>query len=462
MSEPNRSEMLLEHLPDIVYLLDGEGRIVYLNPAVSVLGYEPADLAGEHFSVLIHPDDIERVARDNILGRFRGHNNLPLNAPKIFDERRSGERPTRDLIVRLIPGSHRGRSKIPEAVIVYGEVTCLGFSESGLLPTDKPGTLGIIHDVSDQIRRLEAETELNMALNLAKTEVDLYRNVLAVFDWRAELKNRQNVTMQKNMLDQLYMGLASGEGVGTLMSIVSLILNDGSRNEATGRYEIDPEIVPLLKDGQASTLKFLDTVRESHEIMINSRVYDSSFTIADLPEYLGICSLGLEPMLQLKNQTVKIGHVPAPAQNENICFDSRAMHTVFTELFINAMKYSRAGDVISVLFFLKADILEIKILNPAYPYGPNDTSAGIEDHYSSLVFEPFFRLSAISYEQYTMEVFGFGMGLAVVKRIVELHGGRVRVQNIRSNLEEESGLNVCATLSFPLLLGFQEQTTADA
>jgi phosphoserine phosphatase RsbU/P len=45
---------LLEALPDVVVVVDGDGRIVYANPALrSLLGHEPADLRGRQLTVLI-------------------------------------------------------------------------------------------------------------------------------------------------------------------------------------------------------------------------------------------------------------------------------------------------------------------------------------------------------------------------------------------------------------------------
>lgn len=52
---------MVEDSRDIVFLLDVLGRFVYLNDRVqSLLGYKKEQLIGEHFSILLHPDDIKR------------------------------------------------------------------------------------------------------------------------------------------------------------------------------------------------------------------------------------------------------------------------------------------------------------------------------------------------------------------------------------------------------------------
>jgi len=42
--------LILQALPDIVYKIDQEGRFAFINDAVHILGYEPQELIGKHFS----------------------------------------------------------------------------------------------------------------------------------------------------------------------------------------------------------------------------------------------------------------------------------------------------------------------------------------------------------------------------------------------------------------------------
>lgn len=54
----------LEDAPDIVYRLDGDGRLLIVNRSVTrLLGYDPADLAKGRidYAGIVHPDDLERV-----------------------------------------------------------------------------------------------------------------------------------------------------------------------------------------------------------------------------------------------------------------------------------------------------------------------------------------------------------------------------------------------------------------
>jgi PAS domain S-box-containing protein len=49
---------LVENLNDVVFSIDGEGRLTYVSPSVQRFGYTPDQLIGKRFSDLAHPDDL--------------------------------------------------------------------------------------------------------------------------------------------------------------------------------------------------------------------------------------------------------------------------------------------------------------------------------------------------------------------------------------------------------------------
>jgi len=155
---------LIQAIPDIVYTLDANGRFLYLNDAIRNLGYEPAALIGRHFTEIVHPDDAARVSRLEALRALGGAVTGEGAAPKLFDERRSGKRMTRNLELRLRPADaqdayHTG------SVTAYGEVSCAGYSLPEFEGQGK-GTLGIIRDVT---ARREHEQALESSLAARET-----------------------------------------------------------------------------------------------------------------------------------------------------------------------------------------------------------------------------------------------------------------------------------------------------
>jgi PAS domain S-box-containing protein len=53
---------LIENLNDIIYAVDKHGLITYISPvARNILGYDPAELIGKPYSVMVHPDDLRSI-----------------------------------------------------------------------------------------------------------------------------------------------------------------------------------------------------------------------------------------------------------------------------------------------------------------------------------------------------------------------------------------------------------------
>uniref|UniRef100_B8HNN2 histidine kinase n=1 Tax=Cyanothece sp. (strain PCC 7425 / ATCC 29141) TaxID=395961 RepID=B8HNN2_CYAP4 len=71
-----------------------------------------------------------------------------------------------------------------------------------------------------------------------------------------------------------------------------------------------------------------------------------------------------------------------------------------------------------------------------------DTGIGIPSHYLHKLFQPFVQIDSALNRQYT----GTGLGLALVKRIVELHGGEVGVTSTE-------GAGSCFTIDLPCVSG---------
>ena len=132
---------ILQRTPDVIYRLDSEGRITFVNEAVRRYGYDPLKMIGTDLLDYVHPED-----RD--LARHR------------VNERRAGERSTRTLEIRLLTswGSERVAeySGVP---VQQGPVFLLqeeGLYKSGTEHEHYVGTQGIARDITDRKRAEEA------------------------------------------------------------------------------------------------------------------------------------------------------------------------------------------------------------------------------------------------------------------------------------------------------------------
>ncbi len=177
-----RSEQLYRYMvnnsPDIIYMLDGQGRFRFVNDrAEQLLGYEREELVGRHFSeVLAHEDqDLARYA---------------------FAERRTGGRRSRNVELHL-----RCKAEDADPLVVENSFIPIELDAWGLYSPDNGegrrfmGTYGVARDISgrkraeetirfqahhDLLTRLPNRTLLKDRLGLALADARRHGDGLAV------------------------------------------------------------------------------------------------------------------------------------------------------------------------------------------------------------------------------------------------------------------------------------------
>ncbi|KYC40377.1 hypothetical protein WA1_26545 [Scytonema hofmannii PCC 7110] len=96
------------------------------------------------------------------------------------------------------------------------------------------------------------------------------------------------------------------------------------------------------------------------------------------------------------------------------CVDKNLLQPILTNLLSNAMKYSPSNSQIDLQLFCQNENLVFQI---------SDKGIGIPLADRQQLFEPFHRASNVG------EIQGTGLGLSVVKKFVDLHGGQICVNS---------------------------------
>jgi PAS domain S-box-containing protein len=158
MSE-ERFRSLVETVPDIVYRLDSDGRFSFLNSAIERLGYHRGELIGTHFSEIISPTEVHAVSWQSAVGGRP--ESVPSTPPKLFDERRSGQRMTAGLEVRLktksgVTVEHGEVKPLSHSPLVV-EISSSGlYGEGSEMRRNYVGTVGVIRDITDRKKAQDA------------------------------------------------------------------------------------------------------------------------------------------------------------------------------------------------------------------------------------------------------------------------------------------------------------------
>jgi PAS domain S-box-containing protein len=100
--------------------------------------------------------------------------------------------------------------------------------------------------------------------------------------------------------------------------------------------------------------------------------------------------------------------------------DPDRLQQVFWNLLSNAVKFTPAGGCVDVRMYKSETHVSVTV---------TDTGLGISSDFLPHVFDRFRQADSTSTRQHT----GMGLGLAIVRHVVELHGGKVRAESAGEN-----------------------------
>jgi len=142
-------------------------------------------------------------------------------------------------------------------------------------------------------------------------------------------------------------------------------------------------------------------------------------------------------------------HLELPPNLPDIRVDERRIRQVLINLLNNAVKFTPAeGHITLAVVPLPSD----ETRNQSYlRFSVTDTGIGITSENLKKLFQPFVQVDSALNRQYE----GTGLGLALVKRIVELHGGEVTVTS-------EVGVGSCFSIALPYVTAESNLPTAES
>lgn len=140
---------------------------------------------------------------------------------------------------------------------------------------------------------------------------------------------------------------------------------------------------------------------------------DIDKTVIDLSEVLETAVATVRPLIDRKEQTLVVDQ---PEGRVEIEADRERLVQVIANLLNNASKYSEAQDRIWLEAEAEAPNLVIRV---------RDEGRGLAEEDKSGIFDLFARAD----QTIASNKGGLGLGLALVKRLVEMHGGRVEARS---------------------------------
>lgn len=258
------------------------------------------------------------------------------------------------------------------------------------------GTLTLIEDVTERVaREAELETQLKERSRLLTSEK------LA----RAEAEHA-------NQLKDEFLATISHELRNPLNAILgwSNMLRSGKLTEANAERAVET----IHRNAKAQSQLIADLLDVSRIISGKLRL---EVRMIDLAPIINAAVDSIRPAAEAKNIQLEVQLDPAA---DPISGDADRLQQIVWNLLTNAIKFTPKGGRIQVMTQALDAQVEITV---------KDSGAGISEEFLPFVFDRFRQADAST----TRVHGGLGLGLSIVRQLVELHGGTVRVSSEGEN-----------------------------
>ncbi len=197
-----------------------------------------------------------------------------------------------------------------------------------------------------------------------------------------------------------------------LSAMIENVLDFARIEQGRKEYEFEPTDVAALV---ATTVKLMEPYAEERGVVLKSRVErrESSASVPPASRREGALE---SPASLVESSNVGQSEPPTRQDAGGTLLDGQAIQQALVNLIDNAIKHSPSGSEVVVALNSQPSTLNLSV---------SDSGPGIPAAEHEKIFERFYRLGS----ELRRETPGVGIGLSIVKHIVEAHGGHVRVES---------------------------------
>ncbi len=186
----------------------------------------------------------------------------------------------------------------------------------------------------------------------------------------------------------------------------SSMLNGGMLDESLAATAIQ-----IIEQSAKTQAQLIDDLLDVSRIVAGKLALE--LTTTDLSNVIRSAVEGLH--LQAENKRLLV-EVVLPPSAPKIIADAARIHQAVSNLISNAIKFTNAGGRVSIELAANESFAEITV---------SDNGVGIEPAFLPYVFDRFSQGDSSP----TRGHGGLGLGLAIVRHLIELHGGSVRASS---------------------------------
>ncbi len=262
-----------------------------------------------------------------------------------------------------------------------GQELPIELSISAVQVNDHWHAIGIIRDMTEH-KRVEAE------LNAAKEQAEAASKAKSEFLARVghELLTPLNAVIGFAQVMEMS---PEDETMGSHRESLSMIIHSGWH-----LHRIIKELLNLSE--------------------LDARQVELHIEPVDVHRVMNECCELIEPLAC--QHGITLHYAESGFEGISVLADPFRLHEVLSKLLDNAIKYNRAGGMVTLAELLMPDRLRILI---------SDTGQGIPEAELATLFQPFSRLAQRSYS-----IEGGGVGLSIAKQLIGLMGGAIGVESM--------------------------------
>ncbi|MFQ6014460.1 MAG: ATP-binding protein [Anaerolineae bacterium] len=371
------------HSADAIISLDNNGIIQSWNRGAELIfGYRPAEIVGQHFSILV-PAESKRNGELELIAR--------RIAEKGFIKNYETDRITKD-----------GRR-----VTVELTRTLLTDKESNII-----GSSAILRDITAKKRAEEKIRHLNKILE-SKVAHRTRELLLAYGELRARNEELEKANEELKELDRLkseFVSMVSHELRAPLTNVSgALELIKGGCDHPSFTCQ---EMFRIVSDQTTRLTRLVQGILNVSRIEAGKLHLERQRV-----DILPIISKVVDSISP--TTTVHQFQLPARDGLPPVWGDRDRIEEILLNVVDNAVKYSPEGGTI---------VIEVKQQDSRIAVSVTDSGIGIPPNELGKIFDKFYRVDSGD----AQETYGHGLGLYISKKLVEAHGGQMWVESIVS------------------------------
>lgn len=368
---------LIELHPQTPFVANAQGEVIEIGPEwVHVSGRPITQARGHGWADSVHPDDLAQT-RSKWAAAQRSKTRL-------------------DMEYRLLNGKGEYRwyrCRAAPRIDASGEVT---------------RWYGLLEDVHDRQTALEALIASERSLRQHRDDLEKIVEVRTaeVKEKNLELSRLLEQEREVNALQRRFVAMVSHE-FRTPLTIIDAAAQRLARIKETPTHAYLAEKSQQIKGSVARMVELMESILAAGRLQTG--VIQLNKTTCSLAEVVRSSIKHRQEICATHRIHADLAGISGETQ-----IDPRAMERVFGNLLSNAVKYASRAPDIYVRGWMDESTVHVSV---------RDTGIGIDLEDLSRLFEPYFRAQSAA------GIAGTGIGLNIVREIVDLHGGNISVES---------------------------------